>query len=57
MVLKFPLLKSKVRGNHKAKRTGVSIYDICLRYMPEYGEPKVDFGGDSVNMTRNISDG
>ena len=37
-----------------AERQHVSVYDICLKYMPEYGEPKIDLGGDSVNMTQEV---
>ena len=37
-----------------AERQGVTVYDICLRYMPQYGEPQIDFSGDHVNMTQEV---
>lgn len=37
-----------------AERQGVSVYDICLQYMPEYGEPKFDLGGTDVSMTQGV---
>lgn len=37
-----------------AERQGVSVFDICLRYMPEYAEPQVDLAGDGVNMAQEL---
>ena len=37
-----------------AEQQGVTVYDICLRYMPQYAEPQIDLSGDHVNMTQEV---
>lgn len=37
-----------------AEKNGVSVYDICLQYMPEYSEPKIKHDENGVTFDQDM---
>ena len=38
----------------EAQRMGVSVYSVCMHFMPEYGEPRIKHDGDSIVMEQDM---
>ena len=37
-----------------AEKNGISVYDICMQYMPKYGEPQIKYGENGVTYDQDM---